>query len=203
MLSAMYPRKDSKFLKLEQEHDRLLNDYSALKAENKHLADQKTDAEADSQSLRTRVMTLQQELAACKDDLFRVQPSVPIPDTEIQSDYESISQQIVNWIDEEIRNFEKAHPETPTDTFYSSGDHSGIARLLKRYPDAGEYLVRQRIHKYLQDRILHSNIYLLGLPVDIGEALQAAERSMAGSNPPKGRRHRGSRLFQSQWLTES
>ncbi len=188
-LSVVLPRKDTKLLELENEHLKLLNAYSALRSENKHLADRTTDAEADSQSLRTRLMTLQQELAACKDDLFRLQPLVPVPDSEVQNDYESISQQIVNWIDEEIRNFEKAHPHTPTDTFYSPGDHSSLTTLLKKHPDAGEYLIRQRIHRCLQDHVLNKHIYLLGLPKDITQALQAAEQSMARSGPPRGRRN--------------
>ena len=188
-LGATLTRKDRELLELENEHHRLLNAYNALRTEKDGLIERTTDAEADAQALRTKVMTLQQELEACRDDLFRLQPLLQISDTEILKGYGSLSEQIQNWIDEEIRNFEKIHPEVPTDKFFLVAEHSDIARLLKKYPNTGEYLVRHRIHRCLQDHVLNKTIYLLGLPKDVTEALQAAEQSMAFYNPPRGRRH--------------
>ena len=188
-LNAIMPMKESRILELEKEQEKLLNTCRALRAENKDLGERAIDAEAESQLLRTKVMTLQQELETCRDDLFRVQPSVQIPDTEILNEYECISQQILSWIDGEIRNFEKEYPDVPSEKLYSAGEDSDMIGLLKRYPDTGEYLVRRRIHRCLQEHIWNKNIYLVGLPSEIVQALEAAEQSMATYDPPRGKRY--------------
>ena len=122
----------------------------------------------------------------CKDDLFRLQPMSQLPDTEIVKDFESMCQDIISWIDVEISAFEKSHPSAESSDIFSVGQSFEATYLLNRFPTFGEYLVRYVIHQCLRTLMFSRSVYLLGLPKETKEYLQAAEERMANLEPPRG-----------------
>ena len=55
--------------------------------------------------LEGRIAILEKELQACTDDLFRLQPMVPIADSTITQRFETLDDLIRDWIDTEISRF--------------------------------------------------------------------------------------------------
>ena len=138
------------------------------------------------QEVQEHVNALQTELSACKDDLFRLQPAPPLTDSEILRKFESISQQIVNWIGAEVFAFEKAYPNGAKQIFSVEKDREAMI-FLNAHPAAGEHLARFMIHRFLQVHIFSEDIYLFGLPEGTQSMLRKIEESMAGLDPPRGR----------------
>ena len=194
-------RKERELQELQNCHQELLQSYDEQETEIQNLAEWKGQAENTLEVLQIRSAALQQELQACKDDLFRLQPIAQVPDREIMNDFESLSQQIANWIDEEINAYEKIHPATETWQLFSDGGNSGAARILQKFPEAGEYLIRYTVHEYLQEHMFGKGAYLLGLPKETVQLLQTTEQNMASLEPPRGT-NAASYIDQSEQLTD-
>ena len=167
----------------------------AYKAKQAHT--QNNDNEL--QDLREKLAASQQELSACKDDLFRLQPIAQIPDSDISKDFDFVCQQIVNWIDGELLGFEHANPHLSQKEFFSVDGDIRIARHLQKNTELGEYLSRYRIHCYLEAQLWGPSCSLLGLTRGDQELLQRTERSMAKLDPPRGTAISG---IVRSWLTD-
>lgn len=128
----------------------------------------------------------QSELSNCRDELFRMQPLAQVPDSEILHDFETLCQNISNWIDEEISNYESSHPEASPNQIYSDGGNANLLELLNTFPEAGEHFVRYHVHYHLCQKILRSDLQLLGLTTAVEEAIQSAEESMHHLTPARG-----------------
>lgn len=150
------------------------------------IATQSPDSKKGIRSPKAEMDILRKDLDACKDDLFRLQPAAQTPDTEIVNDFDSLAENIHTWIEVEISNFEKTNPKARHQKFFSSGGNTEIAKILRKFSPAGEYLVRYEIHRFLQECIMGDDIYLLGLSEEAIETLQIAENSMARLKPPRG-----------------
>ena len=146
----------------------------------------KTAAQQEAERLRSELNVTREQLQVCKDDLFRLQPMSQLPDTEIVKEFETICQDIVSWIDVEISAFEKSHPDAESSQIFSSGPFTEATNLLERFPTFGEYLVRYEVQYCLHKTIFSGSVYLLGLPEEIKQYLQAAEERMANLEPPRG-----------------
>ena len=142
--------------------------------------------DTELQDLGERLAASQRELSACKDDLFRLQPIPQIPDSDISRNFDSICQQIINWIDGELLGYEHANPHLNQKDFFLVGGNIRIARHLQKNTELGEYLTRNMIHCYLEGKLLGPNCPPLGLTRGDQELLQRAERSMAKLDPPRG-----------------
>ena len=138
------------------------------------------------QCLREEVAASQRELSACKDDLFRLQPFAQIPDSDISKDFDFICQQIVDWIDMELLEFEQANPHLTQKDFFSAGGNVETARYVHRNTEFGEYLSRHMIHYYLVTKLLGPSCSLLGLTRGDQELLQRMVQSMAKLEPSRG-----------------
>ena len=172
-----------KDLQMEQKaHEATQRELQACKADQHHTQVNGTEL----QSLREKVAASQRELSTCKDDLFRLQPIVQIPDSDISKDFDFICQQIVNWIDMELLGFEQASPHLSQEDFFSAGGNIKITRHVRRNPELGEYLSRYMIHCYLVAKLLGPSCSLLGLTRGDQELLQRTVRSMAKLEPPRG-----------------
>ena len=172
-----------KDLQMEQKaHEATQRELQACKADQYHA--QVNGAEL--QGLREKVAASQRELSACKDDLFRLQPFAQIPDSDISRDFDFICQQIVNWIDMELLEFEHANPHLSQKDFFSTGGDIKIAQRVHRNTELGEYLSRYMIHYYLVAKLFGPSCSLLGVTRSDQELLQRTVRSMAKLEPPRG-----------------
>lgn len=187
--------KDKKLRELQKElqelqeaHYALLRLYNGQAVELTSVAERKADGERSLLALRTSAEAFKRELQACKDDLFRLQPIVQMSDAEVVGLYETVSQQISHWIDEEFLQLERCNTQETGSTtqLISDGGSLEVANFLRKYPAAAEYLVSSMIHMYLQDMVLGKHVYFLGLDGDTSNFLQEIEHSMAGLSPSRG-----------------
>ena len=172
-----------KDLQWEQKaHEATQRELEAYKAKQDHTQVNVTEL----QRLREKIAASQQELSACKDDLFRLQPIAQTPDSDISKNFDFVCQQIVDWIDGELLGFEHANPHLGQKDFFSVGGDIEINRHLQKNIEIGEYLSRYMIHRYLEAKLLGPSCTLLGLARGDQELLQRTERSMAELDPPRG-----------------
>lgn len=130
-----------------------------------------------------------EELSKCKDDLFSLQGVAQTPDSTISKQFESVSQQILHWIDAEVATFDKAHPDAKPDYMFSVGADRYPKEFLQSYAEAGEHLVRYLVHHFLQKEVFGKRVFLFGLPEETAELLREAELKMAELDPPRGIQH--------------
>ena len=172
-----------KDLQTEQEaHKATKRELQSYKANQ----DQTQADDTELQNLRQKLAASQRELSACKDDLFRLQPIAQTPDSDISKNFDFICQQIVNWIDGELLEFEHANPNLSQKDFFLVGGDNRVARHHRDTNELGEYLSRSMIHCYLLAKLLGPSCSPLGLTEDAQEWLQRTKRSMAKLDPPRG-----------------
>lgn len=179
-------RSEKHFEELRIQHGKLLHDYKKQDAEVKGLVSFLSNAEIHRQEMDIKLAISQQQLQACKDDLFRMQPQAQIPDMDISKGFDAICQCIIGWVETEISIFEKAHPTISTEDLFSAAGDSNVFLMLQEFPESGEYLIRYEIHQCLQETMFGKEIFLLGLPEKTAAILQQAERSMKGMEPHRG-----------------
>ena len=146
----------------------------------------KRTAEQKLKQLHSELEITRGQLRLCKDDLFRLQPMAQVPDTEIVKDYDSICQDVICWIDMEVSTFEKTHPKAELSDIFSGGAIPEAISMLDQFSTSGEYWVRFVVHYCLHNFLFSRSVYLLGLPKEIKQCLQAAEDRMAKLEPPRG-----------------
>lgn len=189
-LESQLGAQDIKLQELRDEHYTLLQSYGTQASKVKVLTEWKANAEKDLLALQNIAENLQQELQACKDDLFRLQPVVQTSDADIRNQYETVNQQISNWVDDEISQFEqRANKDAARNMEIVSGrGNPNAAELLRQIPEAGEYLIAYIIHAYIQENVFGKHIYSLGLPEDLTRTLKRIEHGMAKLEPSRGNR---------------
>ena len=143
--------------------------------------------ENEVRNLQRMLSRCQQDLTACQDDLFKLQPRAQISDADVAEEFNEVCHRIASWIDDEITLYENSHPKTSSLQLFSGGDDTKATRLLQMYPEAGDLWVKYEIHRCLQQLVFGKDVYLLGLPLEMKHALQEAEHCMASSQPPKGK----------------
>lgn len=163
-----------KFPQMKQEMQSLLDEISVHK-ENGMLLQRNADARA--RLLQERLTTAEQELEACRDDLFRTQPVCQISDAGIIDSFESLGEQLVSWIDDQGSAFEYTNPEF---------DFGSMFLLI--CPSAGEYLCRHIVNRYLLKHIFGPNLHFIGVPAEYAHMLATVEQGMAALRPPRGMR---------------
>ena len=136
--------------------------------------------------LQKTLKAYQEELSKCKDDLFSLQGVAQTPDSVITQRFESISQQIVNWIDTEIANYARANPGIDPDHVFSGSEQKRVTDFLQRHPGTGEHVARYVIHRLLQYHVFGNTRYFVGLPQETARLLQEAESGFAKLDPPRG-----------------
>lgn len=173
---------------LQGRNDLLVN---AINDQEIHTTNQATMVAAIQREvldLRNALAQTQKELAVCRDELFQLQPTVHTPDTEILEAFEDICEQIVNWLDEEMSAFEKAHPTKHVEQLFSTSKSSDTGRFLHENPEAGEHLLRYLVHKVIDQTIFEDKVYQFGISKQTNTALQKMMESMRELNPPRGER---------------
>ena len=144
------------------------------------------NADAEAEALREKLRTTEQALELCRDDLFRLQPVCRMSDGNIIAAFESLGEQLINWIDNEISAFEKAYPGTPVGCLFSGSEDSNVVKFLRMHPFAGEYLCRHTVNRCLLEHMFGINTHGWGLSAEFIHMLLHIENGMAALKPPKG-----------------
>ena len=151
------------------------------------LSDHNVLKESRILELEKEVSSLRDKLLTCEDELFRLLPVPQSTDSEIQSQYNKLCQQIVTWVEEEVDEFERGHPNsTPYEKTIRAGGDSYIRSVLERVPEAGEYLLGATIHKVIMGRFFGPNIVLFGLNDEMTMLIRDIEEKMEASNLKRG-----------------
>lgn len=143
-------------------------------------------ANARIQDLKTRLVSTEQHLQSCKDDLYHLQPIDQVPDDSIVQAFESFCRTVADWIEDEVTIFEDRHENASSSVLFSAGENDKYCNWMKTCPNFGEYIVRHTIHCFLQKHIFGKEIYLVGLASQTKKLLQEAEEGMSTLQPPRG-----------------
>ncbi|MCJ1471605.1 hypothetical protein MMC13_000245 [Lambiella insularis] len=174
------------YQKLQHHHQELLNLFQAREMKVHALQEDLRASQNKYQALKLGTTVMQQNLEACQDDLFRLQPLVPISDAEVISHYEDLCQQISDWTDHEIDKLPRARYSMSLSLMhFSSGSPKKAEPLLKKYPEAREYFIIHTIHQRLQAVLLNEGILLCGLSERNTTMLQETELEMKALKPPR------------------
>ena len=137
-------------------------------------------------TLKVELAEAQRNLAACKDDLFRLQPVYQVSDSDIVNDFEMISQNIIKWIDDKIETIEESYIGGPSVKIFQIKSNREARSLLQHYPDCGEYYARRLIHIQLCEKIFTDSIAIFGLSFAQERLWLAVNDSLRGLQPPRG-----------------
>ena len=165
-------------------HNTLLSFHRSSQEDSKLL---QRNADARARALRESLTAAEEELETCRDDLFRTQPVCQVSDASIIDAFESLGEQLVNWIDDQASTFEYANPDADIGYLFSSGKELKAAKFLRRCP-SGEYLCRHIVNRYLLEHTFGPNTHVFGLPAEYRHTLATIEQGMAALKPPRGMR---------------
>lgn len=166
-------------------YDKLLH---AHESQHRNSKTHQRNADAEARELLEKLMTAEQELDMCRDDLFRTQPVCWTSDRNIIDVFESLVEQLINWIDNETSAFEKANPDAQVGCLFFGTKDTDVERFLQTNLAAGEYFCRHMINRYLVDHMFGSNIHQLGLSAEYTHMRLTIEHGMAALEPPRGTR---------------
>lgn len=189
-LELRLQHKETEMSQLSQRHERLLQSYRQATDEKQQWMTWAIHHEKERESLWQKHCTLGQELQACKDDLFKMQPTVKIPDSEIVQAYGELHEHISSWIEGEMSrfeaNFDRNHGPVPD--FFSHGGSTAVKRFLSANSAfGGEYLVYSVIQTMLHTMVFADEILLHGLDGPSTALLQEIEHGMSKTKPPRGK----------------
>ncbi|KAL8673656.1 MAG: hypothetical protein Q9168_001911 [Polycauliona sp. 1 TL-2023] len=175
--------------RLQEEHSKLTRLYQTALEHNRAFETWTMELTQDLEATRQLNSNLQQELQACKDDLFKLQPVTQTPDSDIAQSYDDLNEHISSWMEGVIARFEaqyrKRHDGPLPDLFHHQ-DIPAVAEFLVVYPTfGGEFLVRSYISLLLQRIVFADHILLLGLDPTGSAMLRSIEKSMATSETPR------------------
>lgn len=177
---------DEKDMEIEKMRERFNVLLHAHESQQRNINVLQRNGHAESVALREKLTTAEQELDLCRDDLFRMQPVCWISDASISTAFESLSEQLINWIDDEISAFEKAIPHAHVGCLFFGSEDPDVAHFLQMYPSAGEYLCRHMVNRYLLEHLFGSNVHHFGLSAEYSHIILVIEHGMAVLKPPKG-----------------
>ncbi|KAL9007662.1 MAG: hypothetical protein Q9173_007119 [Seirophora scorigena] len=188
-LRAKEKQTASHLSQLQQQHSSLVQSYHEMVNENHNLRTFTTQAIQDLESARGERNSLEQALQACKDDLFRMNPSSNIPDSEIAQGYDNLYEHISGWMEAEISRSERSLRKTQPDLLPDLFHHGGMPqakKLLSSHPNSGgEYFIRCIVEMMLQKFVLSKDILLVGLDERSSMLLRDIEQNMAKATPPR------------------
>lgn len=180
------PQED-KLAKLREECRKLsiLNDRKD--SEIQALMERQARTKRELAQLRKTSSIQHRELQTCKDSLFRLQPIIQMSDSEILKQYETLCQQVSNWVDNEISKVEDRYGYHGNDArIITDGGIAHIKHLLNNAPEAGEYLIGAAIHTEIQRSFFGEDMILFGLTPLVTKTLHDAEDHMRKLEPRRG-----------------
>lgn len=180
-------QQDDELVKLREQCQKLWISNDRHDAEIQALMEVLAKSSRDLEQLQKTNLSQHHELQTCKDNLFRLQPVTQLTDSDILKQYETLCQQVSNWVDNELSKFEDKSGYPVNDTrIITDGGSNSIKRLLNSTPEAGEYLVSAEIHENIQRHFFGENVILFGLSQNITGFLHCVEEHMATLEPRRG-----------------
>ncbi|KAL8945800.1 MAG: hypothetical protein Q9222_007711 [Ikaeria aurantiellina] len=180
---------ESELTYLRQRCDGLLVVYQSMMTENQELRSWKSQAEGELQAFRNKNRLLEEELQACKDDLFKMQPRSKVPDSEVARAYDDLHEHIASWVEAEISKSEKEFRRCnhgPVPSLFRCAEVPGLEEFLSTHPiSGGEYLLRCVVLATLRKLIFADNIVLLGLDDWDSSLVRRIEQSMIETKPAR------------------
>ena len=170
--------KDKEIKELREQYNRR---YSVHEGQQRNCTILRQHAGAEVRELREKLMTAEREWNRCRDDLFRLQPVCQTSDGSIIGAFESLSEQLMNWIDNETFTFQKAGPHAHVECHFFGSKDSDAANFLQMYPGAGEYICRHKVNLVLSEHMFGPNI-----ATGNQHMLQTIKQGMAALKPPRG-----------------
>lgn len=180
---VMLDERDKKIGKVRGYYSELLH---AQEVQQTNIKILQQSADAEAKALRDKLTTTERELELCRDDLFRMQPVCRISDGNIIAAFESLGEQLINWIDNETSAFEKAYPGAHVEWLFIGSKDPDVACFLRMHPLAGEHLCRYLINHYLLKHMFGSSIYRWGLSTGYTHMRLNIEHGMAALKPSRG-----------------
>ncbi|KAL8715915.1 MAG: hypothetical protein Q9220_000582 [cf. Caloplaca sp. 1 TL-2023] len=183
-------RTESELFHLRCEHEDLGQRYHEALNKIQNWETWALEREKELTSLRQQNALLGQELQACKDDLFKINPISRTPDSDISHAYENLGEQISSWMDNEISYFEtdfrRTHSKSLPDLFHDGGVPE-VKRFLTIYSQQlGEYLIRHVMQLQLHKTIFAKGNLLPGLGKNETAFLKEVKDTMSRIKPPRG-----------------
>lgn len=183
VLKSKIAEEENEIEGIRGQYNTLLLAYQSEKEKGKII---QRNATAAVEKLREKLATAEQQLDLCRDDLFRLQPVCRVSDASIIRAFESLSDQLIDWIDNEASAFERANPRMQVRCLFSGSNNPDVASFLRIYPSAGEYLCRHVVNRYMIKHMFNSKIHSFGLPAEYNHMRMTIERGMAALKPPRG-----------------
>ncbi|KAL9000688.1 MAG: hypothetical protein Q9169_000724 [Polycauliona sp. 2 TL-2023] len=175
--------------RLEEEHGRLTKAHQIAQQQNQGFETWALQLGEELETMRQLNKNLQQDLQACRDDLFTLQPVAQAPDSDIAQSYDDLNEHISSWMEGVIARCEARYRERHDGRLPKLFRHGGVpavAEFLDGYPTfGGEFLVRCFMQNLLQRMIFGGHILLLGLDTTATALLRSIEQSMVASKPPR------------------
>ena len=178
---------------LKQELIRRKTLVESLTLQTREANDEKAAHEATARKLQKQNRDLHENLTECKDDLLRLQPPSQTPDSELAEQYNSLTQHISRWVDDETEDsqgmetcFEglsKADDLPDPLKPYLTDEH---IRLGRKSPNAQPFIIRFVIHRYLENCVFGNDVYLFGLDPRSISLFEGIEQGMHELEPPRG-----------------
>ena len=182
--------KKTELSQLASDYDHVLRTNHTMLKDNRDLAARMSQLENDLSATQQQNNSIKHELQACKDDLFRMQPSTEIPDSVVAKAYDELQVHISSWLEGEISSFETNYRKRHQGVLPNLFDHRHepeVERIITEYPTTGgEYIVRCLIQILLHREIFADSVLLLGLDEETTTLLQRVEQSMSKAKPPRG-----------------
>lgn len=155
--------------------------------------EEKAAHESKIQNLQKQNNRLNEDLTECRDDILRLQPPTPIPDSKIAEAYSALYQQIAGWVDDEAEESQSmesrladiANDKDASDLLKAYIDPD-LIRLTKKYAEAEPLILRYIIQLHLHRVILADDIYLFGLDEHNITILRSIEHAMDDLEPKRG-----------------
>ena len=172
---------EDKIFSLEQANNEL---GSRLRSLTRWREDAEVKMCQDAQTITTQ----SEEIVAYKDDLFKLQPRLGLPDTDIISSYSRLCNRISLWAGREIDILE-ANPGALGSQLRRGivGNDRWLSTLLERCSYSWEHLLIAVIHESLQNILLSDKLLLFGLSDSMAQTISRIERSMEDQGRRLGR----------------
>ena len=189
-LRSTHKEMETQLSSLKLQHDDLTQKYYGLTIENQKLRTWVSHITQNLESVDVQKKALEQELRACKDDLFKMQPRIKVPDSEIVRAFEDLDEHICSWVEGHIARSEKnleADPHGSLSDLFHHDYMPGVKEVLSSCPTSGgEYILCYMIHAMLQEMVFEPDILSIGLDEPNSVLIRRTEGAMEKASSSRG-----------------
>lgn len=155
---------------------------------------EKPAVQRDLERSKAETVQLMKNFGECKENLFKLQSTVCLSDTQIAQCYDLLCEDIADWVDTELPEIENLlikllQSSRELDAGYNHLNaycQSGLIEVMERFPSAYVIIVRCLIERHLEMYIFNTDNYFLGVPDKYDAFLKMIEDGMMSLGPQKG-----------------